>query len=360
MGKSPYSDLPEKAFWRKAVAEKGLFNYQDLWRSKWQLPEDARFSTYGSCFAQHISRALIRHEMNWVNAEPRPGEVSDALAKRFNYDVFSSRTANIYTARQLLAWCRLAEDETRVEQSEIWENEGRFRDCLRPAIEPDGFETEAECRASLRSTARAFGRSIRDADVFVFTMGLTEGWENGETGATYAVCPGTLGGTFDAETHVFCNYEYPGIMADLTEAIDIMRRLKPGLNVLLTVSPVPLVATASDAHVLVATQYSKSVLRAVAGAMANANEHIDYFPSYEIIASPPTRAAFFEPDMRSVAMTGVDLVMSHFFAGLNLTTQTRARPDTDAARAARLRREIEAEELVCEELALEGGRDDQA
>ena len=66
---------------------------------------------------------------------------------------------------------------------------------------------------------------------------------------------------------------------------------------------------------VVATTYSKSVLRAVAGDAAADDEATDYFPSYEIITGAPTRSAFFEPNMRSVAQAGVDLVLSAFLPG---------------------------------------------
>ena len=83
---------------------------------------------------------------------------------------------------------------------------------------------------------------------------------------------------------------------------------------LLTVSPVPLTATAENRHVLVSTIHSKSILRAVAGELASRFDFIDYFPSYEIVISPPFRGMFFQNNMRSVHEQGVDFVMSHFFA----------------------------------------------
>lgn len=354
MGVTPYSELPENAFWRKAVAAKGALNYENLWQSKWVLPSDAAFSTYGSCFAQHISRALISREMNWVNTEPAPGKVSDDLARKYNYGIYSARTANIYSTAQLRRWCELAMQPERIVDVEIWENDGRYRDCLRPAIEPDGFGSESEARASLLSTVRSFRRSIESADVFIFTLGLTEGWENSETGSIYSVCPGTLGGTFDTRVHKFRNYDYPSSMADLQKALEIMSDIRAELKVLLTVSPVPLVASASGNHVLSATTYSKSVLRAVAGSLAEHDERVDYFPSYEIISAPPTRAMFFEPDMRSVARQGVELVMGHFFNGLRFSAAPGQAVNTaEKQRREDLDLELAKQELICEELALD-------
>ena len=351
---NPYRHLPAKAFWRTGVAEAGLFGLSGLWSSAWTLPADAQFATFGSCFAQHISRALISRKMNWLNAEPAPGRTPPELAQKYNYGVFSARTGNIYTAAQLLIWARLASGAIGADSVEYWtDGDGLVHDMLRPKIEPQGFVSRKEAEASVASTARAFARCITEADVLVFTLGLTEGWINTATGQSYSICPGTGVGTFDEGVHAFHNYTYPEILRDLEAALQIMWQMNPGLHVLLTVSPVPLVATASGDHVLVATQYSKSVLRAVAGDMAHSHAQVDYFPSYEIIAAPSSRGTFFEPNMRAIAHDGVDLVMLHFFAGLDLSAPARrAGAGGDAGRAA-VEAQMQAEELVCEEMLLE-------
>jgi GSCFA family len=351
---NPYSALPPQAFWRSGVAEAGVFGLRDLWASKWILPKDARFATYGSCFAQHISRALVARQIGWLDAEPAPGKTPPDIAKAFNYGVFSSRTGNIYTAAQLLILAQLATGVVEVEGPELWEDGGRFYDSLRPAIEPNGFVSRDEALLSRATMAGSFLRSVADSDVFVFTLGLTEGWENTATGQPYALCPGTVAGTFDADAHVFRNYGFSAIAGALSQALSLMRRIRPGLRVLLTVSPVPLTATAAGGHVLVATTYSKSVLRAVAGECADSDPDIDYFPSYEIITGAPTRGAFFEPNLRSVAQAGVDVVMGHFFRGLNLTGPAlRDAAPKQTPREAEILAQMEAEELACEEATLE-------
>ena len=93
---------------------------------------------------------------------------------------------------------------------------------------------------------------------------------------------------------------------------------------LLTVSPVPLTATASDKHVLTATTYSKSVLRAVAGELYDRYADIDYFPSYEIVASPWSRGFFYESNMRSVNAGGVSVVMQTFLGEHDTATAADA------------------------------------
>lgn len=351
---NPYMALPPQAFWRSGVAEAGVFGLRDLWRSKWDLPADARFATFGSCFAQHISRALAARKMGWVNGEPAPAGTPPDLARQFNYGVFSARTANIYTAAQLLLILRMAAGDSAPDAAELWEAEGRVRDSLRPTIEPDGFASREEALASRSAMLRGMRRAIIGADVFVFTLGLTEGWENA-TGQPYAVCPGTMGGQFDATRHRFVNYRHARIRAEMDACLGLLRRLNPDIRLLLTVSPVPLTATASGNHVLTATTYSKSVLRAAAGEMAEDHAEVDYFPSYEIITGAPTRAAFFEPNLRSVVPQGVETVMAHFFGGLRLTDPPRhgAEAAAEAARGQAEAARLQAEDLACEEAALE-------
>jgi hypothetical protein len=91
-----------------------------------------------------------------------------------------------------------------------------------------------------------------------------------------------------------------------------MLRINPEMKFLLTVSPVPLAATATKEHVLTATTYSKSILRAVAGELAARFEDVDYFPSYELISSPFSREFLYEEDLREVRADALDAVMRSF------------------------------------------------
>ncbi|MCC6918701.1 MAG: GSCFA domain-containing protein [Alphaproteobacteria bacterium] len=352
----PYASLPESAFWRTAVADLSLFDIAALWTPRFDIRPEDPVATFGSCFAQHIGRALRARGFSWLDAQPAPHGLSPESARRFNYGVFSARTGNIYTASLLLQWTRWALGERPV-PDEVWEAEGRVFDPFRPAIEPGGFASAEELRVNRAAALAAFRACIARARVFVFTLGLTESWTNGPGGYEYPMCPGTVAGRFDPAAHVFRAQGFAEIAAALAAALDLMRGVNPGLRFLLTVSPVPLTATASGQHVMVATMESKSILRAVAAETRRARDDTDYFPSYELIASPAMRGVFFEPNQREVSPRGVAHVMDGFFADLaRRFGDHQARAALRARKAPPPDRAGRPDELVCEEELLEAFR----
>lgn len=352
---TPYDALGVRSFWSPAVGKRDALDIDDLWVPKWPVGPGDRVVTFGSCFAQHFGRALLERGYGWTNMEPGPVGLGPEAIQKFNYNVFSARTGNIYTTNILRQWCDWATGRS-APPDEIWEAEGRYYDPFRPAIEPNGFGSALEMRESRELTIEAFGAAMRQADVLVFTLGLTESWRAAGQSHEYAICPGTAAGSFDPARHVFVNETYAGISAALRDALATLRAVNPGLRVLLTVSPVPLTATASDNHVLVATTYSKSVLRAVAGDVAADAPMVDYFPSYEIITAPAYGGRFFAANKRSVLPDGVAHVMEQFFQGQ--MARFGAPDEAEEAGAAALPEgdgESDAQEgddLVCEEALL--------
>lgn len=308
----PYENLPEESFWRTAVAERDALEIAGLWKPKWDIRRRTRIVTAGSCFAQHFSKALVARRYRWLDFEPGPAGLTAEQRKDYHYGTFSFRTGNIYTPHMLLQWLMWALTDAPVPE-EVWEKDGRFYDPFRPGVEPGGFVSAEELYASRRETLAAIAAAVKGSHVFVFTMGLTEAWQDKATGVEYAVCPGTVAGEFDETRHGFVNHGFAAMLADMTAALRLMFRANRRVLVLLTVSPVPLTATASGQHVLTATSHSKSLLRAVASELAQSQVRVDYFPSYEIITHPAYRGRFFAPNMRSVLPEGVDHVMAQFF-----------------------------------------------
>lgn len=312
---NPYKVQPERAFWRASVGSRHYADLADLW-TPMPLRKSDRIATAGSCFAQHIGNNLAIRGAAFMDMEPAPPVFSsEAEARRWGFGVFSCRYGNIYTSRQLVQLFDEAHGQ-RSPQEVVWEKQGRFFDALRPGLDPVGQDSPESVLALRSLHLDAVRRMFAELDVFVFTMGLTEGWESVADGTMFPTAPGTIAGVYQPESYRMHNLRAQEVRADMEGFWDRLRQVNPGARMLLTVSPVPLAATATDNHVLVATTWSKSVLRSVAGELAEDHEDIHYFPSYEIISSHPARGMFFDPDLRNVNAFGVDLVMRHFFSGL--------------------------------------------
>lgn len=345
---NPYVDLDSRYYWAPAVGRIPATEISLLWNPKRDISRRHKIATYGSCFAQHFGRALAARKYKWMQCEEPPAGLSQDSQRNYNYGTFSSRTGNIYTASLLKQWVEWSLGISQAPE-EIWETDGRFYDPFRPNVEPNGFESEAELLNSREITLEAFKKSITDANLFVFTLGLTESWINAD-GYEYPMCPGTIAGEFNAQQHIFKNHEYSGICQDLKHATSLMRKVNPRIRFLLTVSPVPLTATMSGNHVLTATVESKSILRAVAGKMAKSSSIFDYFPSYEIICSAPFQGMFYNDNKRTVKQEGVNFVMSSFFDCL----EYKFRPEvyekkTSTVVTSSIADNDEKSEAVCEE-----------
>jgi hypothetical protein len=191
-------------------------------------------------------------------------------------------------------------------------------------VEPAGYDSAEAMLTARAVTLAAIRAAVAEASCLVFTLGLTEAWHERGTAVVYPVCPGTVRGTFDPDRHEFRNHSFAQVQQDVLAAVELARAVNPELRVLLTVSPVPLTATATGGHALTANTYSKSVLRAVAGQLAQEHRHIDYFPAYEIITGVPFRGAFFEPNLREVTPAGVEFVMRRFTAALSRQAANQA------------------------------------
>lgn len=309
---SPYLNLPAKSFWSSAVANKNYFDLDDISSHQAILSPNFKYATAGSCFAQHISRHLRGKGATCLDLEMAPVGLSKEEATAFGYNQFSCRYGNIYTTRQL--YQLFLESEGRLSHGDdIWCKDGRFYDALRPSVDPVGYARPEYVRAQREIHLQNVSKLWRNFDVFVFTLGLTECWASREFGSVYPTAPGTVAGCFDSNKYELINLGYEQIYGDLDAFWQELKRINPAAKLLLTVSPVPLTATASDNHVLIATTYSKSVLRTVAGEFVKKTPDTYYFPSFEIINSHPSRGMFYNPNLRTVNKAGVDFVMSIFF-----------------------------------------------
>jgi len=350
---NPYSHLPSQNFWKTAISEKSVFELEQLYRKKFAIGRRDRIATAGSCFAQHVGTRLRAQGYNIVDAEPAPPGLSGEDAKTYGYGVYSARYGNVYTVRQMLQLLEDAESGT-VRDEDFVVRKGKYIDALRPSVEPVGYDSLEEAKANRARHLETVRGLFTNIDLFVFTLGLTEGWCHKATGTVYPVCPDVHTDRVSGD-YEFANFGFPDILRDLTQVRKHLKAKNRRLRMLLTVSPVPLTATASDKHVLVATTYSKSTLRSVCGFFEARLPDVDYFPSYEIITSSLSRGIFYESNLRSVNEHGVNTAMSVFFSehGKNDGAAERRPKRAAAVREVAAAAAADEDDVVCDEILLE-------
>jgi GSCFA family len=308
---NPYSNAPGYRRWHQAIARTAPAEVDPVIVSPFAITRGDKIVSAGSCFAQHIRRHLVANGFNYLVTETAHPLLSTEVADKFSYGLYSARYGNIYTARQLLQLVRRAFGYFRP-ADDVWEQNGRYYDPYRPSVQPDGFATATELAFDRRQHLVAVRRAFETMDVFVFTLGLTECWLNMEDGSAYPMCPGTVAGRFEPSRHSFVNLTVAEVVADMRAFTEEVRRVNPDVRIVLTVSPVPLAATAIDRHVLVSTTYSKSVLRVAAEEISRL-PRVAYFPAYEIVTGSFSRGRYFGEDLRAVTEEGVSHVMRLFF-----------------------------------------------
>ncbi|AKQ61642.1 hypothetical protein ACR55_03798 [Bordetella hinzii] len=346
---SPYRNREPRQFWKSGVAEQTPTELDGLYRKRYVISETDVIATAGSCFAQHIARHLKSRGCNVLDVEPAPRGLDESQAQKYGYGLYSARYGNIYHVRQLL---QLAQEAygLRSPVDISWERGGRWFDALRPSVEPLGLESAAAVERHRRHHLERVRSMFQTAGILVFTFGLTEAWRHRASGTVYPTAPGTLAGSYDPALHEFVNFGFPDIYKDFMEFRELIKQRNSKIKFLLTVSPVPLTATAEDQHVLVSTVYSKSVLRAAVGQIYAECDDVDYFPSYEIISSPFSRGMFFHPNLRSVTNAGVENAMRIFFSehgNLGAQESGAERGRNSGGRPG------SPDDVVCEEILLE-------
>lgn len=360
MADHPYQTLPAHCFWRRSIGGVAAAEVDPVVRASFKINATDRVATAGSCFAQHIARHLVINGFNYYVAEIAHPEIVH-LAGDYNYGVFSARYGNIYTSRQFLQTIQRAYGLLSPQDS-AWETEnGRCIDPYRPQIQPNGFASLAELAADRRQHLASVRIMIEQMNVLVFTLGLTETWVSRADGAAYPLCPGVAGGRFDETKHAFLNLSVDEVIADMSEAITLIRSKNRDVRFVLTVSPVPLIATMEDRSVLVSTTYSKSVLRVAAEVVSTRFKGVAYFPSYEVITGNYSRGSYYADDLREVTEQGVAhvmrLFMKHYAHGGSTAEDTPKAPfipDARTLRAERTQRELlGVAAVICDEVALD-------
>jgi hypothetical protein len=142
------------------------------------------------------------------------------------------------------------------------------------------------------------------------------------------------------------------VIRDFLTAIDKIRAINPKVRIVISVSPVGIIATYEDRHVIESNCAVKAILRAAADEIKRSRPDIAYFPSYDLATVSPNVSRFYRDDTRRITSIGIDQTMRIFFD--HLTEQATSSRTAVAEIKIDVHAEAESNSrVVCDEEAIE-------
>lgn len=205
------------------------------------IEKDTRFFTMGSCFARNLAKSLIdsgyaSHHM----------EISEYVNTTFANKVFVD-----------------------------WLSDAKIDDAIRDRfveLLPPGWSKEAALEI------------IRNSNVFILTLGVAPAFFDRTTGDFVLPRSSALNSRVLAEKYLFRTTSVKENVDNVLYLIEFIRKISPDIKIVVTVSPVPLLASFEFESAVQADCLSKSTMRLVAHEVVNNSNlsNILYWPSFEV------------------------------------------------------------------------------
>jgi hypothetical protein len=258
------------------------------------LGRDKPVVAMGSCFAAEIRNYLAGRRYPFVGIGPKGDEPPRPFFNTASIRQEVQRAFGAFAPAEKV-W------RTRVEKKVCWLDPYRHNAAFSG---PDAVDAETE------KTTEAMRTMFRAARLVILTIGQAEVWYSKADGAVFSAIPPR--DVLDPAEHAWRLLGYEENLANLNRTVELLAMNAPAARIVLTLSPVPLLATFRPMNAVVANGEGKAILRAALGKVAAVwAGRAFYFPSYEI-AQSLLRAKAFRPDGRHVVAWGVARIMKAF------------------------------------------------
>jgi len=272
------------------------------------MDESTPIATAGSCFAFEIAKVLQQQGFNYVVAEradcPEDGVIIDGYKPGDKEALFSANYGILFNTPSLLQLAQKAFGTRKFTKYLVELNPSLFTDPYRENV---FFESRQAYLQDYPKHIEAIKQSLQEAEVFIFTAGLNECWQlldgtvisrNPKSGFNHLLTHKTL--TVQENVN------------NIKQFYHLVKQYNPKFKLVLTLSPIPLLATGrgNSHHVIEANTHSKAVLRVALEQAVNELEDAYYLPSYELVTE--CSESPWESDHRHVTRETVDRVINMF------------------------------------------------
>jgi tetratricopeptide (TPR) repeat protein len=205
------------------------------------ITRDTKFFTMGSCFARNLSSSLV--DRGYLSHHM---EISEYINTTFANRVFVN-------------WLSGADIDVAI------------RDRIVELL-PPGWSKENTLQV------------IKNSDVFILTLGVAAAFFDRTNGDFVLPRPSALNSRALAEKYLFRTTSVKENVDNVLYLINYIRSISPHIKIVVTVSPVPLLASFEYESAVQADCLSKSTMRLVAHeVVSNSNiSNVLYWPSFEV------------------------------------------------------------------------------
>lgn len=272
---------------------------------KFNFTKTDRVFTIGSCFAREIEAALMGSGITPITVDCKIPVEYYTNEHRGGWN----GALNAYTPHSMLDLIKLPDRDDRSRAGALSVGDDKWSDMLLTGLRSLETSELDVAREKLLTTYR----QLATADLVVITLGLTESWYDTQDQIWVNKSP-ALERTAQRQPdrYKFCNVNSAMVMGAMHEIVDVITSKTGGkAKILLTTSPVPLAGTYTARDVIVANMYSKATLLSAAVNIASTYDHVDYYPSYEMVTMGP-KADAWEFDLVHVRRGYVEKVVGRF------------------------------------------------
>lgn len=244
--------------------------------------------TIGSCFASNLAAYMGEFGIKGATHPGRPFYHTKAILQEIEKLVCGSKNQ---------------------QQVQAWETAKGFQSPYMNHLEYEGFENlDALFAWTNEINSVAYDR-LHQADVVVITLGLIEAWYHSSSNTYFKQCPPAT--ELSRLEPKFRRLSVRDMYDDLTAIRKLICDVL-GAELIITVSPVPLISTFMPLDVQVANSESKSRIRAAVSEFIEAHPEVHYFPAYEIVSAGERMNDFMLKDGRHLHADAIRYVISQF------------------------------------------------
>lgn len=260
----------------------------------------SKIVSLGSCFAIEVAKHLQKNGYRYLVTEPN-------LIPGTELHQFSARWGTIFNAfgfLQVVSWAFGFDRPPLV----CYDTGRTIRDPFREDVEYTPEEA-ADLAGVWEAHLKCSRAALQEADIVILTVGLNEVFQYLPTGHYLHRTPWGLNPALWTKSILTVDQNYQ----TLKTGIERLRQHNPEVQIIISVSPVPLARTfRRDVHVAAATMHSKAVLRTAVEALCATVPGVHYMASFETVMYPGLGITAWSPDERHVSDEIVGKVMRLF------------------------------------------------